>query len=89
MRHTTLEDTHARLTPVARTGDHSDVMVIDADGRTIPWPLVSHFGNLGMRDLMRQVINPIPALDISSPHWPAEIVLTVAPSIERCIDQKL
>ena len=33
VRNTMIEDIHAGLTPVTRTGDYSDVMVIDADGR--------------------------------------------------------
>ena len=48
---------HAGLTPVTRTGDFSDVTVIDADGRCFPWPDVSHFGDDEMRDLMRQVVD--------------------------------
>ncbi len=56
-RNTMLEDVHAGLTPVTRTGDYSDVMVIDADGRKIPWPEVSHFGDDTMRDLMKQIVN--------------------------------
>ena len=32
-------------------------MVIDADGREIPWPEVSHCDDDAMRDLMRQVVN--------------------------------
>ncbi len=59
VRNTMLEDIHAGPTPVTRTGDYSDVMVIDANGRCIPWPDVSHFGNDVMRDLMRQVVNRI------------------------------
>ena len=39
--------------------EDSDVMVIDANGRRIPWPEVSHFGDDVMRDLMRQVVNRI------------------------------
>ena len=57
VRNTMIEDIHAGLTPVTRTGDYSDVMVIDADGRKIPWPEVSHFGDDTMRDLMKQVVN--------------------------------
>ena len=57
VRNTMLEDIHAGLTPVTRTGDYSDVTVIDADGRRIPWPEVSHFSNDAMRDLMHQVVN--------------------------------
>ena len=57
VRNTELENIHAGLTPVTRTGDYSDVLVIDADGREIPWPEVSHFDDDAMRDLMRQVVN--------------------------------
>ena len=57
VRNTELENIHAGLTPVTRTGDYSDVKVIDADGREIPWPEVSHFDDDAMRDLMRQVVN--------------------------------
>ncbi len=57
VRNTMLEDIHAGLTSVTRTGDYSDVMVIDADGRKIPWPEVSHFGDDTMQDLMKQVVN--------------------------------
>ena len=41
-RNSKLEDIHAGRTPVTRTGDYSDVTVIDADGRRVPWPEVSH-----------------------------------------------
>ena len=58
-RNTMLEDIHAGLTPVTRTGDYSDVTVIDADGRRIPWPDVSHFDDAQMRDLMRQVVDRV------------------------------
>ena len=43
VRNTELENIHAGLVPVTRTGDYSDVIVIDAEGRRIPWPEVSHF----------------------------------------------
>ena len=57
VRNTKLEDIHAGLVPVSRTGDFSDVTVVDADGRRIPWPEVSHIDDSQMRDLMRQVVN--------------------------------
>ena len=37
----------------AHTGDFSDVVVIDANGRRIPWPEVAHIEPDEMRDLMR------------------------------------
>ena len=57
VRNTMLEDIHAGIEPVTHTGDYSDVVVIDANGRRIPWPEVSRIGNEEMRDLMRQVVN--------------------------------
>lgn len=35
MRNTALEDIHAGTAPVTRTGDYSDVTVVDAEGRRI------------------------------------------------------
>ena len=57
VRNTMLEDIHAGIEPVSRTGDFTDVMVIDANGRRIPWPEVSRIGNEEMGRLMRQVVN--------------------------------
>ncbi len=56
-RNTPIEDFHDRTAPVSHTGDFSDVVVIDADGRRIPWPEVSHISQDEMRDLMRTVVN--------------------------------
>jgi len=36
VRNTQLERLHAGLNPITRTGDYSDVFVLDADGRPIP-----------------------------------------------------
>ena len=58
-RNTPIEDFHDRTAPVSYTGDFSDVVVIDADGRRIPWPEVSHVSQDEMRDLMRQVVNQL------------------------------
>ena len=41
VRQSRLETLHRGLSPVTRTGDYSDVVVVDADGRRIPWPEVS------------------------------------------------
>ena len=56
-RNTMLEDIHAGIEPVSRTGDFTDVTVIDANGRKIPWPDVSRIGDEEMGRLMRQVVN--------------------------------
>lgn len=57
VRNTGLEDMHAGIVPVTRTGDYSDVVVLDADGRKIPWDEVSHIDDDRMCNLMRQVAN--------------------------------
>ena len=56
-RNTVLEDIHSGIEPVSHTGDCSDVVVIDANGRRIPWTEVSRIGTEEMRDLMRKVVN--------------------------------
>ena len=57
VRNTALEDLHAGITPASRTGDYSDIVVIDAEGREIPWTEVSHLDDETMRALMRQIVN--------------------------------
>ena len=57
VRNTRLETIHAGRTPVTRTGDWSDVTVVDADGNRIPWTDVSHISDDQMRDLMRDIVN--------------------------------
>jgi len=57
VRNTKLEDLHAGITPMSKTGDYSDVTVIDAEGREIPWAEVSHLDDETMRALMRQIVN--------------------------------
>jgi hypothetical protein len=57
VRNTQLETLHAGPAPVTRTGDYSDVFVLDADGRRIPWTEVSRINDIEMRDLMRDIVN--------------------------------
>ena len=59
VRNTKLEDLHAGHVPVTQTGDYSDVMVVDGDGRQIPWNDVSHVDDDAMRDLMRQIVDRV------------------------------
>ncbi|MBF0341541.1 MAG: hypothetical protein HQL95_11360 [Magnetococcales bacterium] len=49
VRNTQLEALHAGRVPVSRTGDFSDLRVIDADGNEIPWPEVSHLDDDEMK----------------------------------------
>ena len=54
-----LEKLHAGITPVTRTGDYSDLKVIDAEGRKIPWNQVSRINQNGMKTLIIGVVNRI------------------------------
>jgi hypothetical protein len=54
-----LEQLHAGITPLTRTGDYSDVKVIDAEGREIPWNQVSRIDQSEMKTLMTGVVNRI------------------------------
>jgi hypothetical protein len=54
-----LEKLHTGFTPVTRTGDYSDVKVIDADGREIPWNDVSRINQAEMKTLITGVVNRI------------------------------
>jgi len=54
-----LEKLHCGTTPVTRTGDYSDVKVIDAEGREIPWREVSRINQDEMKTLMTGVVNRI------------------------------
>jgi len=54
-----LEDLHSGLRPVTRTGDYSDVKVIDAEGREIPWNQVSRINQNEMKTLMTGVVDRI------------------------------
>ena len=66
VKNTLIEDVHAGLTPVTKTGDYTDVTVIDADGRRIPWPDVSHIDDDQMRDLMLQVVDRLHTFTVRS-----------------------
>ncbi|MFD1511017.1 hypothetical protein [Lacimonas salitolerans] len=57
VRNTQLETLHAGLSPITRTDDYSDVFVVDADDRRIPWSEVSRIDENEMRALMRNIVN--------------------------------
>ena len=58
-RQTKLEDFHSGRFPVSKTGDYSDVTVVDGEGNIIPWNEVARFDNDEMRDLMQVFVNRI------------------------------
>jgi hypothetical protein len=62
MRRGYLEKLHHGVTPVTRMGDYSDVKVIDAEGREIPWNQISRINQEEMKTLMVGVVNRIHTL---------------------------
>lgn len=75
VRNTQLETLHAGLTPVSQTGDGSDVVVVDAAGRRIPWSEVSRIDDDEMRALMREIVDRLYTfhLRIDDPAFRTEI----------------
>jgi hypothetical protein len=66
VRNSRLEDLHAGQVPTTRTGDYSDVVVIDAEGKRIPWAEVSRINDDEMRMLMRDVVNRLYTFHLKS-----------------------
>ena len=75
VRNTQLEILHAGLTPVSHAGDGSDVVVVDAAGRRIPWSEVSRINDDEMRALMREIVDRLYTfhLRMDDPAFRAEI----------------
>jgi len=61
-RNTSLEDIHAGIDPVSKTGDFSDVLVIDANGRKIPWNKTGRISDAEMKELMQTAVNRVYAV---------------------------
>ena len=61
-RNTSLEDIHAGAVPASNAGDFSDVFVIDANGRKIPWNRVSRISQEEMKELMKTAVNRVYAV---------------------------
>ena len=58
-RNTNIEDIHAGISPVSKTGDFSDVFVVDATGNKIPWNEVSRISQAEMKELMQTAVNRV------------------------------
>ena len=54
-----LEKFRQGLCPVTRTGDYSDVVVVDGDGRIIPWQHVARFDAEEVREMMRDIVDKL------------------------------
>lgn len=78
-----LEDLHAGKFPASKTGDYSDVKVIDGEGREIAWNELSRLNNDEMKVLIKQIVNRVytyfiraddPRFQISVEKWGAAAV---------------
>jgi hypothetical protein len=57
VRNADIENIHAGKFPITKTGDYSDVKIIDADGNEYSWDKVSHITNGEMKALMKGIVN--------------------------------
>lgn len=57
VRNAEIEDIHAGVKMVTKTGDYSDVKVIDAAGNEFSWQEVPHITNPEMKMLMKGIVN--------------------------------
>ncbi|WP_203075735.1 hypothetical protein [Falsiroseomonas ponticola] len=76
VRNSKLEDLHAGQVPTTRTGDYSDVFVVDTDGRRIPWPNVSRIDDDEMRALMRDIVNRLHTFHLCADEPGLQAVIT-------------
>ena len=57
VRNAEIENIHAGKPLVSKTGDYSDVKIIDAEGNEFAWPDVSHISDEEMKILMKGIVN--------------------------------
>lgn len=57
VRNAEIESIHAGTPIVTKTGDYSDVRVIDAEGNEFAWPEVSHISDEEMKVMMKGIVN--------------------------------
>lgn len=78
VRNSYLEDLHSGHCPITKTGDYSDVKVIDAEGREIPWSEVSRLNDDEMKTLMKGIVDNMftwfmraddPAFSVQAARW--------------------
>jgi hypothetical protein len=77
-----LERLHDGIVPITHTGDYSDVKVIDANGREIPWQQVSRIDQSEMKTLMTGVVNRIYTFLMRTLYHPA-----TDPEFEKAMDR--
>lgn len=64
VRNAEIENIHAGKAPLSKTGDYSDVKIIDAEGNEFAWPDVSHISDEEMKIVRCQSILLIEHINI-------------------------
>jgi hypothetical protein len=59
VRNAEIEDIHAGIRPATKTGDYSDVKIIDADGNEFTWSDLSRITDDEMKVLMKGIVNRV------------------------------
>jgi hypothetical protein len=62
VRNAEIENIHAGKALVTKTGDYSDVKIIDADGNEYSWNEVSHITDQEMKPIMKGIVNRLYAI---------------------------
>ncbi len=63
VRNTSIELVHEGHIPITKTGDYSDVKVIDGTGQEIPWNEISRISQDEMEQFMKEVVNRLYTFD--------------------------
>jgi hypothetical protein len=77
-----LEQLHDGIHSITHTGDYSDVKVIDANGREIPWQQVSRIDQAEMKMLMIGIVNRVYTFLMRTLYHPAS-----DPEFEKAMDR--
>lgn len=57
VRNTDIENIHAGKSPKSKTGDYTDVRIIDAEGNIFTWAEASHISDPEIKKLMKTAVN--------------------------------
>ena len=87
VRDTHLEALHVGAVPITLTGDYSDVFVVDAEGRRIPWTEVSRIDDKDMGMLMRDFVNRLYTFQLKASHPMLQVQIARWMGIKRKWDE--
>ena len=90
-RNTNIENIHAGITPISKTGDFSDIYVVDAEGSKIAWKDVSRISQKEMKLLNKEISNRVFALleDATTVHGARNLIKRLEFAMRCSIDWDL